>query len=77
MTRSLFTQYNISRSPLDDRANPSAAVIQNGDVDRIIRIQSVTCLRPSWHNMTAASASKTVDRATVATSASPIGALSP
>ena len=37
MTRSLFTQHTISRSPLDGRSKPSAVVIQNGGVDRTMR----------------------------------------
>ena len=77
MTRSLFTQHNISRSLLDDRTKPFEAVTQNGGVDRIMRAQSAICLRPRWRKMTVASASYTVGHAPMATSASPVGALSP
>lgn len=54
MRQSLFTQHNMCRSPLADRSKPPAAIIQNDSANGVMRTQSMTCLRRSWHRMTAA-----------------------
>lgn len=77
MTRSVLTQHNMCRSSEVGRSKPLARIIQKDNANGVMGTQSVTCLRPNRNNMTAASASKTVDRATLATAASPASALSP
>lgn len=53
MKRCLFTQHNMCRSPLADRSNPPAAIIQNDGANDLMRTQSVKCLRQSWHKLAA------------------------